>query len=332
MAWQIKALRQADDAYVPDGWPPLWFIGSRLAARREARTGQFGGAMRGQSTRIAAVLAVLASILPAAVLAQTDEDNTEVTVNYVYAAQLGIGGYEVGGLKVEVYTLPLSQTFDLDPDDTPGDGGRPWRLKVKAPVNLGLYDFSGTDTDGSPVTASVQTLAVIPGLELQIPMSDSWTLKPFVDAGLGRNLASDGHFAYIYTVGAKSLVEQPWNDYTLMLGNGVFLAGNGTFGDSVEDYSAIETGLGIRRAVGFDMWGIEPDLGVYGIYYYYPEALEFQRYRQSTLKVRNQFEIAMSLGSADSFEIGPFANPRIGVGYIFGDGLEVLRINFGFPF
>jgi len=288
--------------------------------------------MRGLFAGLVAGLAVFAAIIPPTAHAQLDEDNTEVTVNYVYATQLGIGGYEVGGLDVQVFTLPLSQTFDLGPDDTLGDGKRPWRLKVSAPINLGIYEFSATDTDGSTVSDDLQTLAVIPGVELQIPMSETWTLKPFVDAGLGRGLESDSRFAYIYTVGAKSIYEHPVGDYTLMLGNGLIYAGNAAFGDDVEDYSVIETGLGVRHPVGFDVWGFEPDLGVYGIYYYYPKALQFLRYRQTPLLVENQFEIAMSIGSTEPFELGPFTNPRVGVGYIFGDGLEVLRINFGFPF
>ncbi len=228
--------------------------------------------------------------------------------------------------------MPLSHTFDLDPDDTPGDGERPWRLKVRAPVNLGLYEFSATDTDGTLVSDELQTLAVIPGVELQIPMSQRWTLKPFVDAGLGHGLKSDGSAAYIFSAGAKSIYEQPWDEYTFLLGNGFIYAGNAAFGERIEDYSVVETGFGVRRPTGFEMWGIEPEVGVYGIHYYYPEALTFQRFLEPPLKVNNQFEIAMSLGSAGPFEIGPFTDPRIGIGYIFGDGLEVVRVNFGFPF
>jgi len=288
--------------------------------------------MGARNAGLQAVLAVLALVWPVAAEAQLDEDNTEVTVNYVYAAQLGIGGYEVGGLDVQVFTLPLSETFDLDQEDFPSRSGRPWQLKVRAPINLGIYEFSATDTDGTLIEDDLQTLAVIPGVELQIPMAEQWTLKPCVDLGLGRGLNSDSRFAYIYTVGAKSLYEEPVGDYTLMLGNGFIYAGNAAFGDDVEDYSVIETGLGVRRPAGFELWGFEPDLGVYGIYYYYPKPLRFLRFLEPPLYVRNQFEIAMSIGSAEPFELGPFTDPRIGIGYIFGDGLEVLRINFGFPF
>ena len=36
--------------------------------------------------------------------------------------------------------------------------------------------------------------------------------------------------------------------------------------------------------------------------------------------------------SAAPYEFLWFSNARIGAGYVFGDGLQVWRINFGFPF
>ena len=42
--------------------------------------------------------------------AQTTMENGNVTVNYVYAQQFGLGGYDIGGLSVQVYTLPLPYT------------------------------------------------------------------------------------------------------------------------------------------------------------------------------------------------------------------------------
>lgn len=257
---------------------------------------------------------------------QSDDANREVTVNYVYAAQLGIGGYEVGGLDVKVFTLPLAYTFDLD-------NPQGWRLKVKAPINLGLYEFNGTEEDGTAVSVDQQTLALIPGLELQVPVTDYWTLKPFGNLGIGRGLKLERRYAYLYSIGLNSLIELPWREYKFSIGNGVVYAGNETFdGDQKEDYSAIQTGLDVRRSLGFDIEGITPDLGVFVIHRYYPRPLEFQRFLQPALTVRNQLEVGFSIGSVSPFEMLWVTNPRIGASYITGDGLEVFQINFGFPF
>jgi hypothetical protein len=123
-------------------------------------------------------------------IGQPNNQNTTVTVNYVYAAQIGIGSYEVGGLSVRVLELPLSYTFVVDEE-------LEWKLRVKAPVDLGIYSFSGT-FNGSNVSADQQSLGVVPGLELQVPVTDRWTLKPFVDSGFAVNLQTS-EAAYIYT-------------------------------------------------------------------------------------------------------------------------------------
>ncbi len=56
--------------------------------------------MWGLVVGLVAVLAAVPAIPATPARAQLDDDNRDVTVNYVYAAQIGIGGYEVGGLKV----------------------------------------------------------------------------------------------------------------------------------------------------------------------------------------------------------------------------------------
>lgn len=56
--------------------------------------------MRGLFAGLVAGLAVFAAIIPATAHVQLDEDNTEVTVNYVYATQLGIGCIFGDGLEV----------------------------------------------------------------------------------------------------------------------------------------------------------------------------------------------------------------------------------------
>jgi len=60
--------------------------------------------------------------------------------------------------------------------------------------------------------------------------------------------------------------------------------------------------------------------------------LVFTRFLQDPLKISNQGEIGFSLGSASRLDLPVVGNPRIGVGYVFGGGLSVLRASFGFPF
>jgi hypothetical protein len=55
--------------------------------------------------------------------------NRTVNLNYVYAAQLGFGGYSLAGLSADVYTLPLADTLQ----NLPYEG---WALKLLLPVQV----------------------------------------------------------------------------------------------------------------------------------------------------------------------------------------------------
>jgi hypothetical protein len=54
------------------------------------------------------------------------------------------------------------------------------------------------------------------------------------------------------------------------------------------------------------------------------------RFLQSPLRIHNQDEIGFSIGSAEPFKILWLSNPR--AGFVFGGGLNVWHVNFGFPF
>ena len=59
----------------------------------------------------------------------------------------------------------------------------------------------------------------------------------------------------------------------------------------------------LRHPLGFRVANLEPDLGVYATYYYYPAPLHFSRFLRPALKVENQVELGFSIGSASPFQL-----------------------------
>ena len=302
-----------------------------------------------QCLSVAALLGLCSSVAGAQ---SSGQDNTTITVNYVYAAQLGIGTYDIGGLSVNVFTLPLSTTrplsgiFDLGPA---ADNAEDWRIRFKFAPSFGSFDFEQTDPDFGKIDIQQHTLAFTPGLELIAPVNDIWAIKPSMDVGLGKIISSSGagagdeNYFVTYTAGLRSLVELPAREYTFALGNGVIYAGNSELGGSdSEAYWAIETGIQVRRSLGFSLAdigfdnpndaGAVPEVGIYFVHYYFPDPLLFSRFRDVPLEVNNQFEFGLTLGSATPWDFLKISNPQIGASYIFGDDLDAFRINFGFPF
>ena len=254
--------------------------------------------------------------------------NRTVNLNYVYAAELGFGGYSLNGLTAEVYTVPLEYTVH----DVMRDG---WALRILAPIQLGLYSLKVTDTDGERISINQQSVALVPGAELQIPVATRTVLKPFGQFGVGHAFGVDSGSpnAYIFLGAARALTQWHMGATTFSIGNAMIWAGDRAIGSGFsEHYVSLQFGAELRHPLGFSIGTLAPDLGVYTIYYYYSVPLVFSRFLQPDLKIANQGEIGFSVGSATEFRFVGLSNPRIGVGFIFGGGLTVLHINFGFQF
>jgi len=254
--------------------------------------------------------------------------NRTVNLNYVYAAELGFGGYSLAGLTAQVYTLPLEYTLH----DVLREG---WALRIMAPVQLGLYSLKVTDTDGEPISINQQSVAAVPGAELQIPIGSHTVLKPFGQFGVGHTFGVDvgSPNAYIYLAGARALSQWHVAATTFSLGSAIIYAGDSPIGSGFsERYVSLQLGVELRHPLGFTIGTLAPDFGVYTIYYHYPVPLIFSRFLQPQLTIANQAEIGFSIGSATQFRLLGLSNPRIGAGFIFGGGLTVWHVSYGFQF
>jgi hypothetical protein len=137
----------------------------------------------------------------------------------------------------------------------------------------------------------------------------------------------------VFLGGARAISQWHIGETTLSLGNAVIYAGDQTVGPGFsEHYVSLQLGGEVRHPLGTRIGNLEPDLGIYATYYYYPAPLQFTRFLEPALKVSNQVELGFSVGSATPFQFLWTSNPRIGAGVVFGSGLTVWHINFGFPF
>nr|WP_294529584.1 hypothetical protein [uncultured Rhodopila sp.] len=251
-----------------------------------------------------------------------------VNLNYVYAADLGFGGYSLAGLTASVYTLPLGYTL-------PGTFLDGWKLRLMLPVQGGFYNFHATDVTGQKISISQQSLSVVPGAELQIPIGPRSVVKPFAHFGISQGFGQGigNPYSWIYLTGVRALTQWHDGETTFSLGNAVVFAGDNTIGPGFnEHYVSLQIGGEVRHPLGFTVGRIAPDIGLYVVEYYYPSPLQFSRFLKPPLEVSDQFEIGFNIGSAKPFELLGWSNPRIGVGYVFGGGLDVWHVNFGFQF
>lgn len=297
---------------------------------------------------------VLVLALASGVRAQADPPGKQidVAVNYVYAAQLGFGTYRVGGLSVDVYSLPLEYTLrDVLLD---------WRLKIAFPILYGDYSFRKSveveelGNERVKVLADQRTLSVEPKLRLEIPILEPWTVSLIGAWGFGSTFDTDVRYRradgtkvrdrsaevdtwyYTYQVGVSSLLQHRIDRWTLGLGNAFLYAGTGPLHtkESAQAYGALETGVEARHPLGFEIGAYAPDASLFFIWYWFTPSLEFTRVERRSLQVDNVYEVGLSFGAdaATPFDIPVLGNPRLGISYRVGNDLDAVRMNFGFPF
>jgi hypothetical protein len=160
-------------------------------------------------------------------------------------------------------------------------------------------------------------------------------VKPFAQAGVAHGFGTGGANpdAWIYLTGARAIAQWNARGFTLSLGNAVIVAGDHPIGAGFsEQYVSLQVAGEVRHNLGFRIGAFDPDVGLYVAEYYYPSPLSFTRFLQSPLRIVNQNELGFSVGSAEPFRLLWLSNPRIGAGVVFGGGLTVYHVNFGFPF
>jgi hypothetical protein len=247
------------------------------------------------------------------------------TFNYAFATQLGSGVYSVKGRSVQIYRISSGLRL-RDPEN-----GR-LGLLLRLPVTFGFYGFKTSDVIDSNLPSSLGTLAFVPSLEFEVAMNEDWWLIPFGGAGAGKDF-SGGVFNYIYALGIRSLAVFSANRNTVRLGNRLVYTGytNGDM-DFVDDFAFLETGLEIRKSMGFELGGMEIDAGLFGMNYIYMMSPHFVRMVPEPVEMRTQWELGMSFGTTEPWTVIRIRMPRIGLSYRFGTGADALRLIIGNPF
>lgn len=285
-----------------------------------------GGGLRGSSPpRRIAVWGGLstAAVLPFLLAFTTpvraqDEPVFEPRVNYVYATQFGFGGYRVGGLRTDVYSLPIAFTLE--------NVLRSWDLQIALPISYGRFRFSdGVDANGENffVRAETNTLAIEPKLQLDIPIPaiPGLCLSPLGAFGFGGTFATEASVQengvktkipidedgfYTYQIGLSSVLRLPWNDFTFLLGNAFIYAGDASFDgadETVEGYGTFRSGIEGRYPLGFRIADVIPDAGVFFVYNLFTPSLQFTRTGRRSLEIDQIFEIGGTIGLAEPYEI-----------------------------
>jgi hypothetical protein len=274
------------------------------------------------SRRVAFIVATLLCLLAAT--PAWGESHEVDPINYAFARYLGTGFYRSSGRSVWVLTVPWSTELEQPRNGAPG-------VEFRVATTLGFYDFSGWDIVEGSLPDQVGTLSVLPGVMAHYPITERWTLSPFVDIGIGHNF-SGGELTYIHGMGLRSAFEFVHGDYDFLLGNRLLFAGNSaTNTETAGNFHTFETLVEMRPPVTFAVGKSTADFSVYLANFLYSD-LEVLNVINGGSAYDVQWEFGLTVGPRSETQVLGITVPRVGLGYRYSQGFYAIRLFLDRPF
>ncbi len=273
------------------------------------------------------VVATIALFTAAGTTPALADDDPDELLNYSFGVWVGSGVYRVKSADKRFAVLRIPAAYTLREAQHAQDrfvDRLGFRLLI--PAVLAVQDE--TDTNFTFGAA-----AVVPGLEVQVPVNKYWTLKPFGQIGAGKDTAG-GDLTYIYGGGARSLISFPWRKFNFGIGNSVILARDrdATNGDT-NGFSMLEAGLDVTHPIGFTFQDYELNAGLFFVVSRFFNRVDFLEDGGDTERVNRIYTAGLTIGTRESVSIWKFDVDRVGIDYRWGNaGLRGIGFNLGFPF
>jgi hypothetical protein len=280
------------------------------------------------ASRVVALLLIclLSADLSAGGTIRDDTSEVELT-NFAFANYLGSGFYGSGNQKLFIFRLPLSS--DLT-EVTKEKGG----LRLNYPIALGAGVIDA-DRDFPEIGDVLDlnnfvTLSVVPGLEYVLPVTDIWSLAPFIDLGIAKDFVNETTVG-IGGIGAKSFVSLEFENSRMLIANRLLYAEQENLDSGNNShFVSFETGLEYTVPTSYTINGSLLDFSIYYINDYYPDDLVLGGSVENRISLQNKNEVGFTF-TLPKHEWLP-DNSRLGFGVQVTKDTDFYRIVLGTPF
>jgi hypothetical protein len=282
--------------------------------------------MRNNITGVARFACAATALLSTCGLAQPTVTEEATLINWWYSATFGTGFYKIGPAVATVIRVPFSYRLQ------PMEGGS-LGVNLLAPVTVAVYHLNLRELDQLNLRQDVGAASVLPGAEVEIPMTERWRLKPFAQAGAGSEFTDVPLVAYMYTGGVKSLYRFPGDDYRVSLGNALFLAGYRIRdGSERQGIGSFQIGLDMETPWSMELWNGPAYFNTHVIATSYYSRLAFANPEPGKLAVHREYQIGFSFRIGRPVTFMGFGADTLGLGFRFAENVRGLSLYTEFPF
>jgi hypothetical protein len=281
---------------------------------------------RGYSSELFICLACLS--LHAAELGA--QEATGNSLHWAYSSYFGSGWYQVSG-DHEVFVIRMTPRWELRKPEISSDGTRTIGVELRFPVTAGLDKFSADDIAGVADLDNVSSLSVTPGIDITIPLTERWWLRPFAAVGWGTAL-NQSESAWTYWAGIKSRYTFQHGKLDWALVNSVTYVGNTPSTGPSDDFWPLMAGLEFDYPLGnYRLNNEQLFLSWHGMYTSFEDDLDQTIEDGSIEPITDQWEFGLSLRKEQKpIKIWWFKFDRLGLAYRFSSSGDLEGISFVF--
>lgn len=266
--------------------------------------------------RIAATLCLLVLTVRAALAQDQGLDPL------LFATEDTAASPEVQASGIQLYRLPFG--VHLRNLET-----HPWGLRVTFPVSLSSMRIEGVSSLGGFVR-KLRIAAIIPGLEVEVPIRERILVRPFGEVGIGRG-SDDSSTEVMYGVGVRARSFHDLRRLHLTYGGAVAGRKTPAIVDTYDEYASFEAGVDAQLPLGFSVLKNPARAGIYAIGRAF-DGLELERDRHDPIVLRRQFEAGVSFSTQPELRIWKIPLRWLAAGYQFGHTVSGVRVYATFPF
>jgi hypothetical protein len=286
----------------------------------------------------AASLALLACTLPQDAAAQSTEE-PEAGLHWAFASTLGTGVYRLAGDRTS-FNILIPGRFALQRSKIGQENERRIGIELRFPLTLGV--LQGNSFDDFVGQESLGTVSFVPGVELEIPVTQDWLLRPFASIGGGWELGEGSSnssvvdSALIYSAGLKSRWHVPIDQGNWGVLSGVQYTGydprNGPSGDLLIVTGGLETR---QRLFGLMRGNHALFIEAHGTYNYVSDLSKLREGEVRPLGIDDFWEagLAVSQGVVP-FRLFRIPIERVGIAFQLSTDREyrAVKLSFRSPF
>ncbi len=215
-------------------------------------------------------------------------------VHWAMGAFFGTGWYQVDDNRnMYIFRIPPRQTLRKSSFDE--NGKRKLGIEILYPITFGLHNLD--DIPDFIDFDNFATISFTPGIQLEIPITQNWYLRPYAHFGWGAETNSSDS-AWIYYGGIKSRYRLGEGKGNLSLLNGMYFAGYKPEFENRGRFASVMTGLEYDRPMkSFELNGDALWLNWHLTYNYFFDRLNFHVDDERVESVTDQWEIGLALSN-----------------------------------